>query len=49
MNNSVSRRDFLVRSSSIAIGGALLGPWLGHVMADVAIFTIGYQIAFAGS
>ena len=23
MNNSVSRRDFLVRSSSIAIGGAL--------------------------
>ena len=27
--------------------GSLLGPWLGHLMADVAIFVIGYELAFA--
>lgn len=27
--------------------GSLLGPWLGHLMADAAIFVIGYQLAFA--
>jgi uncharacterized protein len=27
--------------------GSLLGPWLGHVMADAAIFVVGYQIAFS--
>lgn len=26
--------------------GSLVGPWLGHLMADAAIFTIGYQLAF---
>jgi membrane protease YdiL (CAAX protease family) len=26
--------------------GSLLGPWLGHLMADVAIFFIGYELAF---
>ncbi|MCA9230112.1 MAG: CPBP family intramembrane metalloprotease [Planctomycetales bacterium] len=42
-------------SFSIAIGGAfwawlyqrsrsLLGPWLGHLLIDAAIFTIGYDI-----
>lgn len=28
--------------------GSLLGPWLGHVLADVAIFAIGYRLAFPG-
>lgn len=28
--------------------GSLLGPWLGHVMADVAIFTIGWQLVSSG-
>lgn len=43
-------------SVSIAVGGAvwawqyhrsgsLLGPWLGHLLVDAAIFAIGYQIA----
>ncbi len=27
--------------------GSLLGPWLGHLMADAAIFAIGYRLAFA--
>ncbi len=44
-------------SLSIAVGGAfwawlyhrsgsLLGPWMGHLLVDAAIFAIGYQIAF---
>ena len=42
-------------ASAVAIGGAfwawmyqrtgsLLGPWLSHVLADVGIFVVGYQI-----
>ncbi len=27
--------------------GSLVGPWLGHLMADAAIFAIGFQLAFA--
>lgn len=27
--------------------GSLVGPWLGHLMADAAIFVIGYRLAFA--
>lgn len=27
--------------------GSLLGPWLGHLMADAAVFAIGYRLAFA--
>jgi uncharacterized protein len=26
--------------------GSLLGPWLGHLLVDAAIFTIGYDLAF---
>jgi membrane protease YdiL (CAAX protease family) len=26
--------------------GSLLGPWLGHLLVDAAIFTIGYGLAF---
>lgn len=26
--------------------GSLLGPWLGHLMVDLAIFAIGYRLAF---
>lgn len=26
--------------------GSLLGPWLGHLMVDAAIFFIGYELAF---
>ncbi len=29
--------------------GSLLGPWLGHLMADAAIFAVGYRIAFAST
>ena len=45
-------------SAGIAVGGAfwawlyqrsgsLLGPWLGHLLVDAAIFAIGYEIAFS--
>lgn len=44
-------------SAAIAVGGAfwawlyhrsgsLLGPWVGHLLIDAAIFTIGYAIVF---
>lgn len=26
--------------------GSLLGPWLGHVLVDAAIFAVGYQLVF---
>jgi uncharacterized protein len=26
--------------------GSLLGPWLGHLLVDAAIFAVGYQLAF---
>lgn len=28
--------------------GSLLGPWLGHLLVDAAIFYIGYELAFGG-
>jgi hypothetical protein len=42
-------------SAAVAIGGvywawlyertgSLVGPWLSHILADVAIFTIGYEL-----
>jgi uncharacterized protein len=45
-------------SAAVAIGGALWawryerdgslwGPWISHLLVDAAIFTIGYQMAFA--
>lgn len=48
-----------VLSLSVAVGGAfwawlyhrsgsLLGPWIGHLLVDAAIFAVGYQIVFAG-
>lgn len=47
-------------SAGIAIGGAfwcwlydrtgsLLGPWLGHLLIDAAIFVIGYDLVFVRS
>jgi hypothetical protein len=24
--------------------GSLVGPWLGHLLADAAIFTVGWQL-----
>ncbi len=29
-----------------ARSGSLLGPWLGHLLVDVAIFAVGYQLVF---
>lgn len=26
--------------------GSLLGPWLGHILVDAAIFAVGYQLVF---
>jgi membrane protease YdiL (CAAX protease family) len=26
--------------------GSLLGPWIGHLLVDAAIFAVGYQLAF---
>lgn len=28
--------------------GSLIGPWLGHLLVDAAIFAVGYRIVFAG-
>jgi uncharacterized protein len=47
-----------VASAAVAIGGAfwawryerdgsLWGPWISHLLVDAAIFTIGFQVAFA--
>ncbi|TWT67701.1 CAAX amino terminal protease self- immunity [Posidoniimonas polymericola] len=46
-------------SLCVAVGGgfwawlyhrsrSLLGPWLGHLLVDTAIFAVGYRIVFAG-